>query len=85
VPRANEARALAKRAQYADYKALCAERCVTPQRHRWWKHFDDLRNDDVWRPLTQLEHHAFWRNKFSDAEIIEMASGLEFLTSEGRG
>lgn len=45
----------------------------------WVEHREQLlaRRDRPFKRLTQAELHAFWRNRFTDREIFEMAGALE--------
>jgi hypothetical protein len=69
--------------RYADYRALCAEHGLRPQRASWSQHYVALRTDPPFRRLTREELFAWWRDRFTDREIREMASAMDYLTKEG--
>lgn len=83
MPRSPEMQRAVKQARYASYKKLCAEADVQPDYTNWWNHYTELqKSHGPFRRLTRDEHYAFWTEKFSMAEIRDLASSLDFLTRE---
>lgn len=95
MPSTRETRAEQRRLKYCRYRDLCAELGVSRQSKRWDSHYAQLRRDhgervrrspdERWVPLTKQEIVAWWRGQFTDTEIFQMGSALDFLLIEEGG
>lgn len=68
-----------RRKQYGLYVDLCDRLGVEPRNTRWVEHHDQLVDG---RRLSREELQAWWTERLSPDEILEIASALDFLSTE---